>query len=507
MQYLPNSGEPLQSKDKFEAFLLLANASMIYSSLSLKQGSLESALLYARRSVKLVYRVWDLAESQAKRRSNSSVAVETESLMSSKNTTDSSPPTGATITSSDERTVGPFFWSLVPLLYRALLWLSQLYAHNGMYQETFYYAEQAQKVASNGGVSAISASASAAIGELYLTAGNVERAAEQLNDAKTRLRSFPASLISVKISIHLGLLQSMVGKKHEDVSAFEEAQKALDGLMHANYIQNCDRIVSPAAILEAEMSKLAIVASKPRTTRKAPVGGKAVVKKATAKKQPIVETAASIQDECLGVRSMKGHLLRRQAESLLMFKRREEVLDLLRASDEMVCGSQDSIDQRIAFARSLLAQGMEQMAADPVYSVLHESTISMPSIMNGPRGNSTLVDKPSAHKASPPHKGQANARSKSPMGTGFCEKLSQAQDHLRDAYAQAAHNSSSTAVLHRISGLLNATTLLLSAAGSSRSKASPQPGFASYALGNSSCSKKDLRLTFVRIFSKHCDRA
>jgi separase len=148
----------------------------------------------------------------------------------------------------------------------------------------------------------------------------------------------------------------------------------------------------------------------------------------------------------------------------------------------------DIVEQGLGMAYQLLIQSMEQMNADPVYSVLQESTISFPSIVGQSRADRSTGDRLSVGKHSPTRKlqetkgGKGRARSKSPAPNSFIDKLRQAQEQLTEVHSVALLVAP-VSILHTISALLNNIAILLSAAGQVKGKPLAHPGFASCSIG------------------------
>jgi separase len=143
-------------------------------------------------------------------------------------------------------------------------------------------------------------------------------------------------------------------------------------------------------------------------------------------------------------------------------------------------------------ARLLFLQSMQHMNADPVYSVLQESTLSFPSVVGPSRPESASGDKISASRLRPPRKQSVTQKgldplgSKSPRPSGLFEKLCQAQDHLTEIFPIALLVSP-VAVIRAISALLNSVSILLSAGGYVKGKLLSHPGLASRTIGNFLC--------------------
>jgi separase len=470
-------GKAGKAYERVNNFCLFADACLVNSLLALSRGSLSVALSHARRNVRLLHRAWDIVERQCKTRSSSSSSselIEGESQVDEGTDMSISTTIPSNALTVENPLSGPLFWPLVYPLFRGLTHLSQLYAHHGMFQETMFYAEQAQMLAQKLSAFSYTAITTAAIGSTWMKSGTLDKASDHLHKARDLAASSTKTVTSVMIDCHLGKLKGLHGSMEEELEAYENAQLTLERISNTKYICELDRILNPAAVLEAEMSKMTIATRKTSATRKAPSRAKAVAKKALPRAKTPLEPAHSVSDECLALKSLKGSILREKGRAFILSRRFEEAIAVLREADSFTVGQTDTISQHLSVAKQLLVRALEQMTADPVYSALQDSTISFPCVLASKAGASS--ERTSSIRLSPPAKLQG-PRSKSPSGTTFFDKLRQAQEHLIEAHSTATQVSSSS-VVHNIASLLNATIILLSAAGHSKGKVSAHPGFA-----------------------------
>jgi separase len=135
---------------------------------------------------------------------------------------------------------------------------------------------------------------------------------------------------------------------------------------------------------------------------------------------------------------------------------------------------------------------MEQMNADPLYSVLQESTISFPAVMAQLRPDKSTGERLSSTRLSPSgnakngKNGADRAGLKSPPPESFIDKLRQAQEHLVEVHS-VAFMTAPMAVIHSISTLLNSVAMLLSAAAQGKANHLAHPAFASCLIGMLPC--------------------
>ncbi len=396
--------------------------------------------------------------------------------------------TSSITSASQGQLPGPSGWALVNPLFRGLSYLSRLYAHQGMFQETNYYAEQANKLVELVNSGAYMATALTTIGSTWLSAKTLDKAAELLIMAKELSMSSGESQSSIVLRCHLGRLNKLLENQEAELESYNDAHTILETLTNDKYISDLDHIKDSAAMLEEEMSRLTLKPLKQPVPRKAGAGKKAPAKRSASVSKSSAEIRPSLSDVCFQLASLRGLLLRQQAGAFMQRKRCDEAVSALKQAEDCSHTKNDSIDQHIAMAKQLLLHGIEQMAADPVYSVLQDSTISFPSVISSARNVGSTSERPSGTLASPPRKLQSNSSarnrqiSKSQPPSGFFDKFRLAQEHLVEAYAAAVHVSP-TAVVHSLSSLLNTASMLLSAAGPSIGKTAAHPSFAVCSMG------------------------
>lgn len=460
---------------------------MLYSKLALERGSPQAALIHAKQGVRLLRRAWANMEQLTQQSSADSSQMDPSKLLD-----DASQLSEATVTLSQEvvnrkELCGCRFWALIAPLFRSISYLSSIYAHHGMFQETMFYAEQAQVLAKQVGSEVHTAMASASLGNMWLKAGCLDKGSEYFVEAKQLSISDENSRDAATLVYHLGIMHGLLGDRDAEVTSYENAETTLQCLTEKNFIDGLESLVDPADELENEMSKLSLSKKKQSAPRKAAVRPNTAAKRkpAARAKSPIAVTS-SISEECPPLMSLKATILRQKAVAFISLKRCGEALGILQETSSYSTNQMDAVSHGLAMAKQLLVSSVEQMAADPVYSVLQESTISFPSVVGLLKNSGERL---STAKLSPPPKrsqaakgGREVARSKSPAPDSFFDKLRRAQEQLTEVHTVALLIAP-VSVLHTISALLNSVAILLSAAGQMNGKLLAHPGFASCSIG------------------------
>ncbi|CZS93527.1 related to cell division-associated protein [Rhynchosporium graminicola] len=482
----------LQHRTKLN--VLISNAYLVYSSLALERGSAHIALSHAKQCVRLVRRAWTNIEEQDRRKPSSPTSGPTDDVDKLTQEVSQLSMSSITLPSTaihNQASSGANFWALVTPLFRSLNHLASIFAHHGMFQETIYYAEQAHKLAKEVGSNAHLAMASAFLGSTWLKAGVLDRGSELLMEAK-QLCSNVKSRDTALLSYHLGNMHGLLGEPDEEISAYSKAEATIESIGTVDYIDSLERVPNHSdqlSGLEDKMVQMTITKRMVVMARKTPARAKVAPKrKTTTRAKSPVEILSSVAQECPQLMSLTSMIARQKARALVLTKKFADALIILQGIDTGHLNQLEAIDHSLAMAKQHLLHSLEQMNADPVYSVLQDSTISFPSV-TGLAKTEKHGDRLSVLKASPPKKGQAarNAKEragrKSPLPDSFFDKLRQAQEQLTSIQSIAIAVAP-VSVVHTVSALLNSVAILLSAAGQVKGRSLAHPGLASSSIEN-----------------------
>ncbi|KFY46711.1 hypothetical protein V495_02284 [Pseudogymnoascus sp. VKM F-4514 (FW-929)] len=477
-----NVGNATSYSDRDGNDRIIADASIVYSDLALQQGKPQEALIHAKRSLRIIARAWKRAErhqvSRARKTQSSDDSAMDRMVEESSNLNLSTTSAGSPQVQNIE--IGPSAWMLARPMFRCFVHLSQVYTHHGMFQDTIYYAEQAHKIAVSIDSTNYIVEALALIGGAWLKAGNTEKATEFLTQAKDLAAVQKEAQTLVVLSGNLGSLHSVHGDKTAELAAYGEAERTLNSLTNSTYISDLDRVFDVTVILQAEISRLTIDDTKKRGRPARKTVAKAPARKKEAVSKQQATAPISISEQCVGLVSLKGAILRQKARSFAKWNRFEDSSMVLEEAAEYSLSSLDAIETHVAQAECLFRQSSALLPSDSVYSVLQDSTISFPAVVGS---KTASLERVSAARTTPPRKNQSSARNASvPRGStmSWVDPLKQAHDHLVEAYSTASQISS-TRVLTQIASFLNTTSLLLSTYHGLKLKAY-QPGAVASAL-------------------------
>ena len=475
---------------------LVSNAYLVQSKLALERGAPQTALMYAKQSLRFLRRAWmNLQEQQNKKSSqpgNPSLQLETEKL--SDDTANLSLSIIKSLRTDEQQWMsGSAFWPLITPLFRAMSHLSTLHAHHGMFQETVYYAEQALKLVQEVRAEGHTAIASAHLGGVLLNAGNLDKGSELLMAAKRHCASGDQTRESALLAYNLGKLHGILGDHDAEMETYEDAETTLHILTESNFINKMD-------CLESSMAALAISETKPVARRQVVARPKRGAPKTGVKKSTIiraktpVESVPSIAEECPQLFALKAKVLRQKAQIYTSTRKFADALALLSEAEGYSNTQTATIEQGLALAKQFLLQSIEKMHGDPVYSVLQESTISFPSIASNLKldrhsGDRLSIARTSPQRKLPATKGRRDInRARSLAPDNFFDKLRRAQEHLTEVHS-AALTVAPLSLVHTISALLNSVAILLSASGPVKGKPLAHPGLASCSIGMFSTSE------------------
>ena len=465
---------------------VISNAYLIQSRLALERGVPQAAFIYAKQGLKLLRQAWLILQEHQKQQCSTRTEVD-RLADETANLSISTIMNLATV--EHQLQFGSIFWPLITPLFRTMSYLSTLYSNHGMFQETVYYADQAHNLVQEAGAGGHKATASAYLGDLWLRAGKLDKASEFLMVAQEHRMHTDQTRASALLFSHLGKMHSILGDREAAMEAFQNAETTLQALTESKFINTID-CLDPANAFEQILASLTISRVKIAAPGKVATRSKTVARRKTSTRVKIhLENSSSVAEECPDLLSLRADVLRQKAQAFASLKKFADANALLNEADDYSKTQTGLIEQGLAVAKQLLYQSIEQMHADPVYSVLQESTISFPSMVGNSKLDRHSGDRLFNVKTSPcprqltVRRGCGDLKSSKPAASdSFLDKLRQAHAHLVEVYCTAL-TVGSMALVHTVSALLNSIAILISAAGPVKGNALANPGFASCSIG------------------------
>ncbi|KAB5558251.1 peptidase family C50-domain-containing protein [Coniochaeta sp. 2T2.1] len=447
--------------------LLLAYASYLRGLAALELGSSHHALVYLRDTVRTLFAEWARMES---------LLTDTDDVKA----LSADDSAASVVISATEKTSGtspvitaPDFWTYFRHLFRALMQLSALYAHLGMFPETTYYADQAEKMARATRSSHHIAQVATWMAFVNLKAGKLDKSSEFVGQARESLLTGYYSCASVSLLCQMASVYRGLQDFEAEAEMVGMAEEFLSKLSGKTTAAEAATQVSDTVELETKMAKLDIKETKPaaRSTRRAakplppvkrPVS-RTTVARGAKPKAPAVPSEPVLPPEDPYMASFRAAVLVQKAMSLLGRKDWAMATSILRevaGLPRLIAGLEN---KQVAMAASLLGESLESMARDSVFSVVHDSTLSFPTLAASAHDRDRL----SLTKTSPPRKGRSATSTlkkdtaKDSLPAGFLLSLLEAQEILLGAHAEVVLTGDAS-LLHRVGAMLQTVTLVLS---------------------------------------------
>ncbi|KAI0887445.1 peptidase family C50-domain-containing protein [Annulohypoxylon maeteangense] len=453
--------------------ITIARAYSLMSTLALERGDCYNALRFARTAVRKLFHDWSKLDEMRNAShdatmddSSQAEASEKDQSLNNSYLSQSDMPRAAT---------GPEYWALSHPLFHFLLQLSSVYSHVGVYQETLYYAEQAQKVAKSIGSAVYMSQALAWMAHVWLMAGKSEKAMEIATEMKPIALDLEPTYQNAKVLCRLSSIYGELEDPETQAELLTKAESMLEVLSSADK----DASDPIASELEAKMTKLSIeekpVSKVPvrRNTTRVPRATKTATKKQAPKKAipaPPVEVLAPVKVEDAQLSFLRGLILQSQSAILIANDDCSTAVTTLRSAYELSRIPADVSQICFLMGVALIRQSLEQIGQDAVFSVIQDSTLSFPSVTRSLKER-TPADRLSLPQTPAPRRGRGPSKKAINDTRSFIEKLREAQGHLLTAHSIASLNGDGDLV-HRIAVALQSVVILLSNTNSTNPAAS-----------------------------------
>ncbi|KAI1378320.1 peptidase family C50-domain-containing protein [Hypoxylon crocopeplum] len=444
--------------------IMIALAYSISSNLALERGDSYHALRFARTAVRKLFHDWSKLEEMRLTAGDVTMEDSSQTEASEKDISLNSSCMGK---SDFQRTsTGPEFWALAYPLFRFLQQLSSAFAHVGMYQETLYYAEQAQKVAKSMESPAHMSQSLAWLASVWLMASKPEKATELAAEAKQIASGLEPTYQNAKVLCRL----SSVYGEIEDLETQQELIDRAESMLKA--LSNDDQATSDSTVSELEsgmaklniqekpVAKVAVRRTAARKTTARVTSKNASKKPATKKVIPLAQPLVQVKPEDTQLSFLRASILQNQSIRLLGERDWAAAVTTLRTAYELTKLPTDVSQACLLMGVALIGQSLEQMGHDAVFSVIQDSTLSFPSVA-GPLKERTASDRLSLTKPTTTRRARGLSQNAQQNARSFLENLREAQGHLLTAHSIASLNGNG-ALVHRIATVLQNVVLLLS---------------------------------------------
>ncbi|PSR75367.1 peptidase family C50-domain-containing protein [Coniella lustricola] len=471
------AGSNIQASSRSKTHkVTMAHVSLLYSAVALGRGDAPCALTHARNATRILFQEWARLEQTIRSKENKYAAAGGNSNTNGSSSNNSTAAASTcSITTGDTTMMdattdnkdakkpeppkptmsGPEAWKLAYPVIMGLLCLSNIYAHLGIYQETLYYAEQAQLIAQT-------ADSAAYLAECESWLALIAARANKLDDALSSAGKVEARLDRAEYSARLVSLYCRLSVIYREAQDFEREKGMLDAAETM-----VDRMAGGVVA-----KKIAATSRKAQAQSGKGRGAKAAAEKTFASAAVTAPVRMQTEHEDAHLAAIKAAVLVEKASSMVHQKDWAGALELLQEARPSTKLVPSLLGELLAAARSLLGQSVEEMAQDAVCSVIQESPLSFPSV------GTTTSDKRDRFSMITASPGQAllmspNANRDVTATTtqSYLQDLRQARDYLLEAHALASTMGDGKQV-HDILCTLQNVVILLSAASSSSASSS-----------------------------------
>ncbi|KAL7269465.1 separin protein [Rhizina undulata] len=462
----------------------IADAAYVTSLLAYEQGNCNDSLTHIRRSIRLNQRAWAGLECLSKDQPISGFAKKAkdgvEVLVENMETLSTSEFARVKVHSTTHDALNiPMLWPIVSALYLSMIQASTIYRHQGMSREAEFFIEQALRTVEAVDATPMVAKALTLFGDLKIRAGEVDEGQKMLEEAAKKIKE---GRDSVELELAIGNLGKVRGDVNLEEESYERAKLWLEKLVGAERSSGQE---GTDAELTDKMANMELAENATRSRGKALLrqtnskGKGTTISRTpgTGRANPTTappSKANTVTGECSALLKLKGNVLRMKSYNQTIQENFEQAAELLKQAAMLPAGQQEYISQGLAEAKQLLHEALEAIASDPVFSVLQDSTLSVPSIAASSPADSSPTNSPKKLTRKTIVTVPKQARQ-------FVDFLSKARDCIHNVHIRAVRTGSTT-MAHGVASLLSGVIVLLSAVSNIKGKGAEHPLYASYSL-------------------------
>ncbi|KXJ97490.1 peptidase family C50-domain-containing protein [Microdochium bolleyi] len=450
--------------------MLTARACSIASLVALERGDSHHALEFAKTAVQTVFHDWARFESKSSSQEESSDVSQQASTQS--NISLDTAESGSVKASGNA--TGPRFWRIACALFEYTNRLSWIFAHFGLYQETMYYAEQAQKIASTTQSPVYALQATAWLAFIHRSAGDMDKAVQLASRLLPTMNAIEPTYANVQALCQLSkiyhdtdpaIATDIVAKADYMIKVLAETKGVVQLPTETKLEDDMAKLSLAQPAASTARTRQTRMAKTTKTTRAKPAVTKTAIKRAPA--NPQAAPPAAVMDVLL--RQLQAAVF--QQQSLVSIKQKDWVAAsaILEGTPALSSLSMDISEARFLQAVTLVGRSLEQMGHDSVFSVIQESTLSFPAVAASSKERS-IANRVSLSTSPAPR------RTAQEIDT-FQEGLRRAQDYLLEAHSIAVRSGKGSLV-HRVAVLLQSVSVLLTTTVSGKTQRPGHPAHA-----------------------------
>ena len=362
---------------------MAADVTFLLSLQALACNHSSKALLYGKRSTKMVYKLWAVL----KHRDDAEIPRETRNVDGSNHTTEEDLP--MPLPEKHVSTRSAALWPLIPKLFHRLLHLSKIFAHDGLLLDAQYYAEKAASIVESFQGKVLWAQASTMLGDYAVRRGQCKEGMKQLEQATMILSSGSTTHVTLVAYIALANGFASIGNWISEANALEVAQNLLAKSLLNPVIEMSDRSCAKDTELELQLRHLTI--DKPHPCLQQHKRTLQSAKRCTQTKPEriLATTTDDAQSaDCFPLLRDQAHNYRLLTSCAVRAKKYELAASYFQEAKRRPAIYEDKLHEAMIAAQLSLSQALEDLSNHPVLNVLPESTLSCPSTSFGGRRRS-----------------------------------------------------------------------------------------------------------------------
>ncbi|KAL8902681.1 MAG: hypothetical protein Q9207_004465 [Kuettlingeria erythrocarpa] len=465
------------TNDQSGTCLLVAGVASLGSELAARRGNTSLALILARQSLAVTHHAWARIAKRQRRfeadnTSISSSAGMMDGLVDSMSKVTVSEPSIAT----DGPVLvpqGPLYWRLVPQYHRALLQISRLYGQAGMFTEAQYYLQRSQKLAESVSAPGLAVRSVGHLADLLGRSGNHKEAEGKFEVARRQFSLLREDQHFIEYQTNLANHLMAEGQ----ILAAEQICVAAEATSRRLLSVDCSRegSLEPLGVLAVQEQLSNFTLGKDHHGRSETKRGatKQTARTALPLTKAIkagVKSKSDVEPPSLALQPMRRNLARVRTLLAMQQTKLDRARELLAEAAEHHSTSENLVLRALMSSEIHVGRGFEMLNSDPVYCVLHESTVSLPSVTSARRPETVAPPKATLNRTGrKPLKGGAArgdsqklqpAAQVSQVGPGAEFRQAQAETNK---VSQLARKVCATATLHHLSKIMSEISLKLSA--------------------------------------------
>ncbi|KAF2486743.1 peptidase family C50-domain-containing protein [Neohortaea acidophila] len=465
--------------------LLSCQAKLVHSKLSLRSAFPHQALAAASQSVRGLKALWSHLEGAWQDKSESSTVETARSELDEVTRKVSKLDLGRARDSPSSETNerlgrGAPFWPVMPLLIEALLHLSDVYAHHGIFHESDYHSQRAMQIAESVGSTAWLSRIRSCRSQLLLSAGRLEDA--ELCLAQNDTCSIEElSLASVERQCARAAVYEKSGSLEDALATYEKAESYIRQMFQRGFAPTMESLAEDTVSREdsvgvellCETAKGEFCGDQKRPASKVRA---APVPKTGRKRGPIPASKPMSKSHADGANTRPSYSMEKLQRTVLLRKtlvqlRLGNTLDPTKG-DVDVSASRSTMDLQLlrnAQFQIAMSQALKSLEMDVTLNVLLDSTLIIPGlrqvVAEQPQPTKSQRRLPASAKASNPTKKPARKAitKTTTVADNFLDLIKTARGSLLLGYDNN-HKLCGTSATHTESAMLLSAGFYMSAA-------------------------------------------